>query len=92
MGECGRESQDTLWQGFIPITGGGFPIAGLPLEYSPSRIYIYKYNTEVAFNEPEVQKTTQAKKDVGFKLSSDVLLTPVWNRNNKMLVKLQVKS
>ena len=74
------------------LTGGGFPIAGLPLEYTPSRQYNYHYETQVAFNEPDIEKTSQPKKDVGFKFTSDVSLTPVWNTNNKMLIKLTVSN
>jgi len=63
---------------------------GLPLEYSPSRQYNYHYSTNVRFNEPGVEQTSQPKKDVGFLFTSKVSLTPLWNTNNKMLIRMEL--
>ena len=72
------------------FTGAGFPIAGLPLEYNPSRQYNYHYSTSLRFNEPGIDQASQSKKDVGFLFTSEVSLTPLWNTNNKMLFRMEV--
>ena len=73
------------------FTGWGLPIAGTPLQYSPDYSYVYRYATQITFNEPGTDAgKSQAHRDVGVKVTATVTLSPVWYSANNMLVKLQV--
>ena len=77
--------------GFSHFTGGGFPVSGLTIQLPQGHTYTYDYTTFVTFNEPDATSGSQAKKDVGFKLTCTVAIEPVFAKGNHMLVNLKVR-
>ena len=75
------------------FTGWCHPLSGVPLNYDPSRVYSYIYSTDVRFNEPALEGSTSgsdAKHDVGFRVSGKVQMSPVWYHANQLLIGLSV--
>lgn len=66
------------------------PLASFPVRFQPGRTLRYIYDTEITLNEPGSSQKTPAKKDVGFRFSAEVEVTPVWS-NNINLLKLLVR-
>lgn len=62
----------------------------MPIHYSPGKTYKYSYTTDTLLNEAASTKATPARKDVGFSVSTQVELNPVWHQNEDMLVRMVV--
>lgn len=76
-----------LTTGFLIVHS--HPLASFPVRFQPGRTLRYIYDTEITLNEPGSSQKTPAKKDVGFRFSAEVEVTPVWS-NNINLLKLLV--
>ena len=80
--------------------GCSHPLTTFPLNYSPGLSYTYEYVTNTLLNEASDTSTTTshhhqphqktARRDVGFRLSATVDITPVWTSQAAMVVKLEV--
>lgn len=73
------------------LIGYSHPLSGFPLHYNPGVSYRYTYNTVTSLNDPGlVGKVSEAKRDVGIRISTTVDITPVWKSENTLIVKLSI--
>ena len=88
-----------MWS-ILSVAGCSYPLTTFPLNYSPGLSYSYEYVTQTILNEAsdqiittshQQQQQTGAGRDVGFRLTARVDVTPVWQSNGVMVVKLEVR-
>lgn len=65
---------------------------GLSLSYESGKAYKYTYETDILFNELNVERRVDtAKRDVGFTLRAELELTPIFQAGETQLVRIRVK-
>ena len=61
-----------------------------PLNYDPSKRYVYSYETEVSLNDANSKRASRPQQDVGVKISLDFELSTAYRDKDVHMFKLQV--